>query len=80
MPSLPREPTPTTLLPPRPQAADGALKGIEQHYADVEPPPAIAGAHYTLAGFYTYHHRRSPEFSDALDKAQQHLDQVRDRA
>lgn len=40
------------------QAAEEAVIGISGHYGDhLESPPAIAAAHYTLAGFYTYHHR-----------------------
>ena len=54
-------------------AAEEAVLGIAQHYcAELEQPPTIAAAHYTLAGFYTYHHRR-PELTNALAKAQAHL-------
>ena len=50
------------------------VAGLYEHYRDsIDPPPATAAAHYTLAGFYTYHHRR-PELSErALEKAQTHL-------
>ena len=59
------------------QAAEQAVIGISRHYSDLlEEPPAIAAAHYTLAGFYTYHHRRRPELGNALVKAQQHLQQA----
>uniref|UniRef100_A0A7S2CGA6 Uncharacterized protein n=1 Tax=Haptolina brevifila TaxID=156173 RepID=A0A7S2CGA6_9EUKA len=55
------------------EAAETAVKGLQelQRSAAVHLPDTAA-AHYTLAGFYTYHHRR-PELSDALKKAQQHL-------
>ena len=59
------------------RAAEEAVAGIEAHYA-AEPPhgggqPAnTAAAHYTIAGFYTYHHRRA-ELGGALKKAQAHL-------
>ena len=61
-------------------AAEQAVEGIEAHYA-AEPPPGggqpanTAAAHYTIAGFYTYHHRprNGVELGDALKKAQGHL-------
>jgi hypothetical protein len=62
------------------RAAEEAVEGIQAHYA-AEPPPGggqpanTAAAHYTLAGFYTYHHRprNGMELGDALKKAQSHL-------
>jgi len=59
------------------RAAEQAVEGIEAHYA-AEPPPGggqpanTAAAHYTIAGFYTYHHRprNGVELGDALKKAQ----------
>ena len=62
------------------RAAEEAVAGIEAHYA-AEPPPGggqpanTAAAHYTIAGFYTYHHRprSGVELGDALKKAQAHL-------
>ena len=52
------------------QEAVGGLQAI--HGGPKTQAPAVAAAHYTLAGFYTYHHRRS-ELTDALRKAQDHL-------
>ena len=61
------------------RAAEQAVEGIEAHYA-AEPPPGggqpanTAAAHYTIAGFYTYHHRprNGVELGDALKKALRH--------
>ncbi|KAL1503319.1 hypothetical protein AB1Y20_011371 [Prymnesium parvum] len=59
------------------EAAMQAVDGIRRHYGEgAEESPAIAAAHYTLAGFYTYHHRRKSELGDALEKAQRHLQQA----
>lgn len=55
------------------QDAEQAVRGLQDtHRHEMEQPPATAAAHYTLAGFYTYHHRR-PELSNALSKANEHL-------
>lgn len=40
-------------------AAQTAVEGLTaQHKHRTHQPPATAAAHYTLAGFYTYHHKR----------------------
>jgi len=55
------------------EAAETAVRGLQEHHRSaMVQPPDTAAAHYTLAGFYTYHHRR-PELTDALKKAQDHL-------
>ena len=55
------------------ESAQQAVVGLQDHYrGQMDQPPATAAAHYTLAGFYTYHHRR-PEMKDALGKAHEHL-------
>ena len=56
------------------EAAEAAVVGLTRHHAHRKhQPPATAAAHYTLAGFYTYHHKRD-ELPDALGQAQRHLD------
>lgn len=54
-------------------AAEQAVSGLAaMHRSPRDQPPSTAAAHYTIAGFYTYHHRRS-DMVDALVKAQDHL-------
>ena len=52
------------------------MRGISAAFrSQREQTPTTAAAHYTLAGFYTYHHRRE-ELGDALKKAQRHLEKA----
>lgn len=53
------------------------LDGLKDHHRNaMEQPPETAAAHYTIAGFYTYHHRR-PDFEDhALDWAKDNLEKA----
>lgn len=54
--------------------AEAAVAGLTKyHKSKRHQPPATAAAHYTLAGFYTYHHRRS-ELPNALKEAESHLE------
>lgn len=57
------------------QAAEQAVAGLgEAHRSTRDQPPASAAAHYTIAGFYTYHHKNQlPEMRGALTKAMEHL-------
>ena len=58
------------------ESAQTAVDGLRAHYRRAPAqPPETAAAHYTLAGFYTYHHRR-PELKDALKKAHDHLEEA----
>ena len=55
------------------EAAEEAVQGLgDMHRSTRDQPPTTAAAHYTIAGFYTYHHRQ-PELSGALEKAMEHL-------
>ena len=66
------------------QAAERAIGGITECYAtgelDEEPEssPAVAAAHYTIAGFYTYHSKNDKlgEQRETLRKAQRHLEKA----
>ena len=68
----------------RVQAAERAIGGITECYAtgelDEEPEssPAVAAAHYTIAGFYTYHSKNDKlgEQRETLRKAQRHLEKA----
>jgi hypothetical protein len=56
------------------EAAKAAVDGLSAlHRRSQQQPPATAAAHYTLAGFYTYHHKRE-QLPHALKLALSHLD------
>lgn len=57
-------------------SAEEAVVGMQEaHRTEMEQPPETAAAHYTLAGFYTYHHRRQ-ELKTALEQAAKHLEKA----
>ena len=57
------------------EAAEEAVDGLtEYHRWESTQPPETAAAHYTLAGFFTYHHRRDELQGHALSRAHTHLD------
>ena len=55
------------------QAAVDGLSALHKRSQQQPPATATAAAHYTLAGFYTYHHKRE-QLPDALERALSHLD------
>jgi len=58
------------------ETAQTAIDGIETLYTGrIASPPDAAAVHYTLAGFLTYHHRRT-DLGDTLKRARVHLDKA----